>query len=256
VLFRSNLFLDGIRRVLPRAFRAAVFGGLASVWPKDARLPRPLRLGNVLASAARDAFEGWAVDRTVWRPSSWRPALRGPYAEALKGFDPYAWPRALWKRLPAFATPLDRLLYLDRRTYLAEGVIAKVDRMSMAHSIEVRSPLLDHEIVGLSLRVADRDKFEGGVGKRLLRRLAAKTLPPEVVGAKKSGFAPPLAGWLRGPLRAVVAERLVRGPTLVGEMFDPAAVRALWESHQSGARNRARELWTLFALESWARRWR
>ncbi len=252
-LYGHNLFLERFRRVLPRAFRRLVFGGLARAWPGDARLPRPLRLKNVLESAARESFDAWAVDRSIWRPDRWRAALSPEWRDRLKGFDPYAWPREISDRLPAFATPLDRLLYLDRRTYLAEGVIAKVDRMSMAHSLEVRSPLLDQELVSLSLRVADDEKFSGGVGKRLLRRLADKHLPPAVARAKKTGFAPPVGAWLNGPLAEVVRARLLDGPTLIGRMFDPSAVRGLVERHRAGVRDHARELWTLLALETWAR---
>jgi asparagine synthase (glutamine-hydrolysing) len=252
-LYGQNMALERLRRAFPRAAREALFGGLSAIWPGDVRLPRPLRLKNALAAAARSLTEAYLVDRSVYRPAAWRAALKPAIRERLTNFDPYAGVRALAETVPPEASALDRLLFFDRRTYLAEGVIAKVDRMSMAHSLEVRSPLLDQDMVELSLRVADDDKFRGGVGKRVLRRLADKLLPPEVARAKKSGFAPPLAGWLRGPLKPIVEERLFRSPTLVGALFEPEALRALYERHLSGARNHARELWTLLALESWAR---
>ncbi|HYC78222.1 MAG TPA: asparagine synthase (glutamine-hydrolyzing) [Planctomycetota bacterium] len=250
--YSQQVALERLRGATPRGLRRAFFGAAAAAWPGDARLPRALRLKNVLAAAARDSFEAWAADRTIWSPAAWRAALTPEWRDRLAGFDPYDWPRGFAHHARE-GTPLDRLLYLDRRTYLAEGVIAKVDRMSMAHSLEVRSPLLDHEVVELSLRVADVDKLRGGVGKILLRRLADRVLPPEVARARKTGFAPPVAAWLRGPLDAVVRERLLDAPTFVGELLSKDAVRGLYERHRAGSRDHSRELWCLLSLETWAR---
>jgi asparagine synthase (glutamine-hydrolysing) len=103
------------------------------------------------------------------------------------------------------------------------------------------------------LRVADEEKFGGGVGKLLLRRLAERRLPAEVAHAKKSGFAPPVGAWLNGPLAPLVRERLTEAPVLVGAMFERTVLEEMIRRHASGARDHARELWTLLALESWAR---
>jgi asparagine synthase (glutamine-hydrolysing) len=114
----------------------------------------------------------------------------------------------------------------------------------------VRSPLLDQEVVELAAKIPHHLKIRGGVGKVCLRRLAAQRLPRDVVVAKKSGFAPPLAAWIQGPLYEAVRERLEAGP--LGAVFDLDAARVLLDQHKSGRRDWSRPLWLLFVLASWA----
>jgi asparagine synthase (glutamine-hydrolysing) len=226
---------------------------MAQVWPRSARLPRPLRLARVLESAGEETFPAYAADRMIWRPEDLLRARTAAFADATARFDPRAHLADLFARCEG-ADPLEALLFLDRHTYLAEGVLAKVDRMSMAHSVEVRSPLLDHEVVELSLRVKASDKIRGGTGKRILRRLAARHLPPEVVRARKSGFAPPVRSWLAGPLRPLVRARLLAPDAFVAGVIRSESIRAMADAHESGARDYSQKLWSLLALELWAGR--
>jgi asparagine synthase (glutamine-hydrolysing) len=251
--YAEQLALERVRRVVPGAIRRAVFRPMAHVWPKSARLPRPLRLGRVLASAGEDSREAWTADRSIWKSGELAGARTAELAATTEGFDPEAHLQDLYARCEG-AAPLEALLFLDRHTYLAEGVLAKVDRMSMAHGLEVRSPLLDHEIVELSLRVREADKIKGSTGKRVLRRLAAEVLPAAVVEAGKSGFAPPVRAWLRGPLRELVAEKLLAKDAFVATLIRPAVIRRMIAEHGSGSRDFGQKLWSLLALEAWAGR--
>jgi asparagine synthase (glutamine-hydrolysing) len=250
--YAEQLALHRVRRMVPAGVRRAVFGNVARVWPKSARLPRPLRLTRVLASAGASSEAAWAADRSIWKreelAAAWTPELES----AAGGFDPHAHLSELFERCDG-ATPLEALLFLDRRTYLAEGVLAKVDRMSMAHGLEVRSPLLDHEVVELALRVRTADKIKRGEGKRILRRLASELLPDDVVRARKSGFAPPIGSWLRGPLKGLVAETILRPGAFVAGVIRADALRKMVAEHGSGARDLGQKLWSLLALELWAR---
>jgi len=248
--YSQNLFLDRWRSRLPAGLRRSVIGGLAGIWPGSARLPRPLRLGNVLHNLARDLEGAYARDMSVVRPELKRQLYAGSLRTTWTGFDATSPIRAAFERTRD-ADPLSRLLYVDRHTYLSEGVIAKVDRMSMAHSLEVRSPLLDQEMVELAATIPSRLKVAQGVGKVCLRKLAARRLPEEVVGAKKAGFAPPLAAWIRGPLHDLVLERLEDGP--LGSMVDTGVARRLLEEHRSGRRDWSRPLWLMTVLATWAR---
>ena len=118
------------------------------------------------------------------------------------------------------------------------------------HSLEVRAPLLDQKVVELAARIPSSLKIRGGTGKLCLRKLAARRLPREVVRAKKSGFAPPLAAWIRGPLYPLVRERLAGGA--LSSLLDLDGARRLLEEHKAGRRDWARPLWLLFVLASWA----
>jgi asparagine synthase (glutamine-hydrolysing) len=118
----------------------------------------------------------------------------------------------------------------------------------------VRSPLLDHEVVELSLRIGAADKIRGGTGKRILRKLAETLLPPEVVAARKTGFAPPVRAWLRGPLRPLVERTILRKDAFVATVIREPVLRRMVAEHESGARDHGQKLWGLLALEAWASR--
>jgi asparagine synthase (glutamine-hydrolysing) len=251
--YSEQLLLERIRRAVPGSVRRAVFAPMSHVWPRSARLPRALRLGRVLESAGQDTFAAYASDRMIWKPDELARGVAPELDAAAPGFDPRSHLAELFERCEG-AGALETLLFLDRRTYLAEGVLAKVDRMSMAHSLEVRAPLLDHEVVELSLRVRSADKIRGTTGKRILRKLAEKLLPAEVVRARKSGFAPPVRSWLRGPLRPLLEERLLSPGAFVASVIRPSALRGMIDAHQGGSRDFGQKLWSLLALEIWGSR--
>jgi asparagine synthase (glutamine-hydrolysing) len=142
----------------------------------------------------------------------------------------------------------------DMATYLPDDILQKVDRASMAVSLEVRPPLLDHRVVEFAWTLPRNLRVRNGETKWLLRRALDKYVPRHLVGRPKAGFAIPLAGWLRGPLRGW-AEDLLDGNRLAGGILDAAAVRRLWLEHLSGGRNRAYALWTILMFECWRRRW-
>jgi len=246
--YSHNLATERMRAWVPKVLRRSVVAALAGAWPHRPWMPRPLRLKQVLANLARELEGAYARDMTIVRPDLKARLYGESMRHGLRGFDSTCVINDAFRRVPD-ADPLSRLLYVDRHTYLSEGVIAKVDRMSMAHSLEVRSPLLDQEIVELAARVPSALKLSGGVGKQCLRRLADRRLPREVVTARKQGFAPPLASWLRGPLHDTVRERL--GAGALDGIIDPSASRRLLEEHRSGRSDWSRPLWLLFVLSSW-----
>lgn len=144
---------------------------------------------------------------------------------------------------------LSRAAYIDMVTFLPDLVLVKADRCSMAHSLEVRSPLLDHRVVELALGLDPALKYRDGVGKWALRRLVERRLPPEVVNAPKSGFEPPIGAWLRSSLRPWAAALLDQTDPLDG-LIDLAPVRMAWRSHQQG-NDQSYRLWTVLMLLAW-----
>src|SRR4029078_13543778 len=112
---------------------------------------------------------------------------------------------------PAPKDPLARALYLDLKTWLADDGLVKVDRMSMAHGLEVRCPLLYHRVLELAARLPSRLKLDGTRSKVLLRRVAERRLPPEILARPKRGFAPPVSRWLRGELHGFARTLLFAG---------------------------------------------
>jgi asparagine synthase (glutamine-hydrolysing) len=148
---------------------------------------------------------------------------------------------------------LSRLLYLDTKTYLTADVLAKVDRMSMASSLEVRSPLLDHEVVEWVAQLPAEWKLRQGVRKYLLRKVAERVgVPERVMNRPKQGFAMPLLHWWRAELNELL-QVLLEPRTLGRGYFRPSAIQGLVEEHLEGRRDRSAEIWLLLIFELWHR---
>jgi asparagine synthase (glutamine-hydrolysing) len=160
-----------------------------------------------------------------------------------------------WRALPADLDDLDAALHLDYGLYLPETLLTKMDIASMANSLEVRSPFLDHILLEYAATIPAGLKIAGGIGKAILREALVDLLPPEILQGPKRGFSAPVGIWLRGPLRAYAEDTLLVRPRGLPEFFRPEAVRALWERHQSGRENHALRLWALLVFEVWFRTW-
>jgi asparagine synthase (glutamine-hydrolysing) len=161
--------------------------------------------------------------------------------------------RSYYDRAPA-SDPLSRLQYLDTKTYLPADILCKVDRMSMATSLEVRCPLLDHVFVEWATSLAPRWKLRLGQHKYALKKVAERLgVPPHVLHRPKQGFAIPLVHWFRQELKSGLLQVLLEPRTLQRGYFNPQAVRKLVEEHLSGRRNRSGQIWVLLMFELWHR---
>jgi len=161
-----------------------------------------------------------------------------------------------WQRLYDDAPAKDRLsrlLYLDTKTYLNGDILAKVDRMSMASSLEVRVPMLDHEFLEWVTSLGLEWKFRGGARKHILKKLAERVgVPPEVIYRKKQGFQLPLDEWMRNDQQKFWSV-LLEPRTLRRNYFKPSAIKTLIDEHVQGRRNRSGLLWRMLVLELWHR---
>jgi asparagine synthase (glutamine-hydrolysing) len=158
-----------------------------------------------------------------------------------------------WAELPTF---LQQMMYLDTITYLPDDILVKVDRASMAVSLEARVPFLDDpELLSFVARLPLEMKMHQGVAKLALRQVLYRYLPPEMVERPKMGFGVPVGKWLRGPLRCW-AETLLDESRLRQEGFlEPAPVRRVWRQHLSGERNGEAQLWAILMFQAWMDRW-
>ena len=147
---------------------------------------------------------------------------------------------------------LSALQYLDLKSYLPLDILTKVDRMSMAHSLEVRVPLLDHKLVEFAARIPPQLVFQGGVRKYIFKRAMAELLPSEVIDKPKQGFAVPLGSWFRGGLENVVREVLLSETMRRRGIFSPEYIEHLLKLHKLG-RDLDLHLWTLLSFEMWCR---
>jgi asparagine synthase (glutamine-hydrolysing) len=184
--------------------------------------------------------------------------LAGLYREEVRQAVSAAWEAEIlsrWEDLSPDLDDLDSALALDYGLYLPETLLVKMDIASMANSLEVRSPFLDHLLLEYAATVPGGLKIAGGIGKAVLREAVTDLLPREILHGPKRGFSAPVGAWLRGPLRNYAEELLLNRPRGLPEFFRLEGVRALWDAHQAGRENHAMRLWALLVLEVWFRTW-
>jgi asparagine synthase (glutamine-hydrolysing) len=188
------------------------------------------------------------------RPEEVYVALVCRWNEGLPILDSEAQPTTLEGRagaLPDQADLLSRLMYLDQVTYLPDDILAKVDRTTMAVSLESRAPLLDHHVVEFAWRLPRRLRMRDGQGKWLLRQVLHRYVPAAIVDRPKMGFCAPTDHWLRGPLRDW-AEELLSPQRLKREGYlDAATIGTHWREHLSGERNWPDHLWHVLMFQAW-----
>jgi asparagine synthase (glutamine-hydrolysing) len=231
--------IPGVRR-LGRA-AAELAGGLLP--------PRAQRLLRVLSARPEETYA-----RTVsyFLPEE-KQALYGDAMRAASaGVDSY---ELLYERFREWAGAdlLARTLHVDTLTYLPGDLLVKVDIAAMAVSLEGRSPFLDHPLVEFAARLPSSLKLSGGRGKHVLRHAVADLLPDEILARPKMGFGVPIARWFKGELREFSADVLFSRAAQERGLLRPEAVRAVWDEHQSGRRDRSNPLWALLCLELWFR---
>jgi asparagine synthase (glutamine-hydrolysing) len=233
---------------LPAPLRGGMAAGLRAV-PADAwdrvaqvvpgRAPALGRKAHKLAGALRagDALAAYTALATQWDPAQ---VMTEPP------------PRSVGRLpTPAGATPLDAMLLADQQATLPDDMLVKVDRASMAVALEVRVPFLDHRFVELTWRMPERAKIRDGRGKWLVRRLLGQYVPQELWDRPKVGFDPPLAEWLRGPLREWAHDLLAPDRLRRQGLLRPEPIARALTAHDSGRRNNDYALWTVLMLQCW-----
>jgi asparagine synthase (glutamine-hydrolysing) len=241
--YRWHSLAEAVRRHLPAGARRRVLGGLARAYPRMAGAPRWLRAKSTLTEMSLDSAIGYYRTICKMQEDRRRGVLSRRLRTELDGHDPAARFAALMDE----CDPGDGLLqaqYADIHTYLPGDILVKVDRMSMATSLEVRPPLLDPSLVAWGLALPARVKLQGGHGKQVLRKALAPLLPSELLWGRKRGFAADIAGQLRTRMPQLRAQ-LLSAPMLDSGLFDSEAIARLTEEHADGVADHAQPLWQL-----------
>lgn len=245
--YRWHQMAEAVRRFIPAGLRRPVIGGLARIYPKLDRAPRWLRARHTLTEISLDSALGYYA--TVCRVSqSRRRGLLSPAMRAqLDGHDPAARFGALMEECDP-DEPLLQAQYADLHTYLPGDILTKVDRASMAVSLEVRPPLLDHTLVAWGMALPASLKLHRGEAKHVLRDALRPLLPPALMTRPKQGFAAPLGAALRARMPQLRAQ-LLSAPLLDSGLFDHAALTHLLDQHESGQFDHGQLLWQLLVME-------
>jgi asparagine synthase (glutamine-hydrolysing) len=248
--YRFHMASQRLRGMLPAAIRQPLFGFLGGIYPKLDRAPRWLRAKTTFQELAADEAEGYY--RTVCKiPDAMRRALlSAPTQKAVAGWRP-AWLIRAAMDNAGTDDPMARAQFADMQTYLIGDILTKVDRASMAHSLEVRAPLLDHVLVEWAATVPPELKIRSNGGKYIFKKALEPYVPHENLYRTKQGFATSLAPQFRGAGAAQVRERLAGEAFRDSGLFDPRAVETLVSQHESGAFDHNQALWSLLMLQAW-----
>jgi asparagine synthase (glutamine-hydrolysing) len=247
--YRLHMMEERMRAAMPLALRRPLFGALGRWYPKADWAPRVLRAKTTFEGMARTSIEAYFHSMSLLRQPLRTQLYSAKLRSALAGYDA----RAVFERHAARAgtdDPLALIQYVDTKTYLVGDINTKVDRASMAHSLEVREPLMDHPLVEWLATLPSSLKLERGEGKVLLKRAMEPALPRDVLYRPKMGFAVPLARWFRGPLKQRVREAVQGERLLDTGWFEPPMLERLLDEHQSGQRDHSAPLWSLLMFDA------
>jgi asparagine synthase (glutamine-hydrolysing) len=237
------------RAFVPGAPGRALAGAVGRAWPRSQALPKWLRAGTVLENLAYDSATAYYADLCFLKPGATRRLLgRG-------GDDPadspvFAAITDVYRR-PETPDDLQRAQYADLHVYMPNDPLVKVDRMSMAHSLEIRCPFLDRRVVELAFRIPSRRHQQGTTGKVLLRKLAARRLPAALVNLPKKGFTVPIGEWIATRYASRYRDEVLSPAARVRSLLDVSCLDRWFEEHRTGTADHSYVLWASWVLERW-----
>lgn len=241
--YRFDLVENRIRALIPAVLRRSVLGPVGRAWPKADYLPRPLRAKTLIENVARDPVEAYYRSVARVRPEDALSLLDPDLRRTIGEYRPLERFRRI-DRERGLLDPLSRIRALDFETWLPDDILVKVDRASMANSLEVRAPLLDADLVSFASGLPAAYLIAKGSGKRVLKDAARRILPDHVIDRRKHGFDLPVKRWLDGPLAAELDSLGEKDSPLAG-VYDLAEVTSRLREHRARRRDRSAELWML-----------
>jgi len=227
---------DSLWRTLPRLLPTRLL--------REMNPPRARKMAAVLSSSGAQEFYRHIVRQ--WSAGELMPETFHSTEIFFNQFD----------IVRHFCHPVLGMSFVDMGSYLPDDILVKVDRATMAASLEGRIPFLDHRIVEFAAKLPIDQKIRGAIGKRLLRRLLNRYVPDRLIDRPKMGFGIPIEAWLRSKLKPWAEDLLFGVPTVIDELIDMKAVRDIWLEHKSGRSDQHYRLWTVLMLIAWARHWK
>ena len=248
--YYSDTFDNRFRRGLPPRFRAAVFGPLGKLYPPMPWAPRVLRGKYRFQSIAQGPLEGYFASNSVFRPHEKSRILSDDFQASLADYDSLTVMEHHYDEADT-DDPLSRIQYVDIKTYLPDDVLVKVDRASMATSLEVRAPLLDHKFMELAASIPSRLKLAGSSGKYIFKKALSSILPRETLERQKHGFGVPVCEWFRGELRQFAYDAIFQNKN--DDCLNSSYLEEIWRQHQSRQLDRSAQLWAVLMYMQWQR---
>uniref|UniRef100_A0A486XTF1 asparagine synthase (glutamine-hydrolyzing) n=1 Tax=Rheinheimera sp. BAL341 TaxID=1708203 RepID=A0A486XTF1_9GAMM len=244
---------EKFRSWLPLAIRKPVFGLLGKLYPKLDWAPRFLRAKTTFQSLAMDTVAAYHNSIAILRSDQRERLFSDAFKQRLNGYNSLEVFRQHGDKVKHL-DPMKIAQYLDMKTYLVGDILTKVDRASMAHSLEVRVPFLDHKLVEWAFPAHSLANLQNGIGKFTLKKVLEPYLPNDVLYRKKMGFAVPLAEWFRGPLQQKLQQKLLSPAMVDSGYFNVGELKQLIDDHKRGLKDNSAPLWTLLMFAAFLER--
>lgn len=244
-----HMVQDRVRGFIPDSLRERLFGTLASIYPNLGWAPRSLRAKHTFEELAQSPADAYFQSVAVTSDAIRQRLLSGRLKAELQGYQAK---RLIHSAVEASESddPLAQVLYADITTWLPGDILTKVDRASMANSLEVRAPLLDHCFVEWAATLPSTVKIRGNTGKHILKRALEPSLPRSILYRQKQGFSMPIATWFRGPLRVKIQKAIGNPVLLDSGYFCRNELLRLVDDHERGRRDCSSILWLVLVFEA------
>lgn len=244
---------EKLRSKIPSIIRQLIFKPLSIIYPKADWAPRFLRAKTTFQSLAMSSWKGYLNGVSKIREDERNKLYSSGFQKKLEGYNSeQVFIDVL--RTKSFDCPVKEAQYLDFKTWMPSDILVKVDRASMANSLEVRVPMLDHEFIDSYFSLQTEQNVEGSNGKALFKKALEPHLPHDNLYRDKMGFSIPLSQWLRGPLKERLQKAISEPKLLALDIFDSKQLDKMFQAHQNNKRDYGAELWTVFMFSQFVQK--
>jgi asparagine synthase (glutamine-hydrolysing) len=251
--YTTDYIENEIRKKFPRWFRRSAFPMLSRLFSL-ANLTLFRKASSLFKSLSLEPAMAFYISNSQINDDLWNFITLESTRSSLDGYHPSSITTDYYDNSDG-RDHLSRILYTDLKTYLPGDILVKVDRMSMANSLEVRAPILDFELIEFSAGLRPDLKFKKGEKKVLLKEAFKQDLPDEILYRKKMGFSVPLADWLRSELKSIVESTIFTANDGIRSYFNMSSIKQLWKHHLSGKVDHSTIIWSLLIFQLWWNRY-
>lgn len=242
-----------LRSMFPKTLRSTVFpplAGLSALFGRTFNSIYGRKANSLLRTLALEPDQGFFVTNSFFHPDLWQQLAHGDFARETREYNPATMTRQKYHEAPA-EDHLSKVLYTDIHSYLPGDILVKVDRMTMANSLEARAPLLDYRVVEYAASIPSALKLHGQEKKYILKKSLEGFLSDEILYRKKMGFSVPLALWLKTELKHFAEQAFSQTDGALAQLFHLPRIQHLWQQHLQGQHQHTQELWSLLVFSQW-----
>lgn len=242
-----------LRNKFPESVRKHIFPSLAKA---AGIVPGSIgkKAKSLLTSLSCDPAMGFYITNSMMTDETWNKLAKPEVKMQLEGYHPSQYTLDMYNKADG-PDHLSKILYTDIKTYMTGDILVKVDRMSMANSLEVRAPILDYQIAEFAATLPAKEKYRNGEKKYLLKEVFKPFIPASLLYRKKMGFSTPLATWLQGELKQIFEITVFDSQAFNKYLFNRIELQSLWAEHQHGKRDNSTILWSILIFELWYKKY-